>query len=426
MYNKIYIIAILLLFYTTNIFADKYLINSAIFYKDSVWQKTIFNYNSNKKIINETVFVSKDKIEWENYTYSTRQYKGDAVSEICDYIWNNNSWKICKKQDFKYDNNKLITHTTTYDNTQDVLTYKYIDNTIIQEQQFFQNNTLKNSITTIQKTQNNKINYIKTFSLSSNKDTIFSQITTFNYDSNQTISITYEKLNKIYSPTKKTITISDNNIAFEIQYEYKNNNWIPYAKQTSYYNSKKQITDIIYQFWEIKFWLSYHRCSYSYNEDGSLASKSFLILQNKVWETSYQIYYNYNCNNQLINAFIEQSFWSEKNKEYNDYISLSGNNKPPFLFCNNIELDYTNIPTDITLNISPINIYPNPSKSGIIFINTNLIIHNIAIYNVNGILLYQNQYVGHIDLSHLDNGIYIIQITTNEGNFSFKQIINNY
>ena len=42
------------------------------------------------------------------------------------------------------------------------------------------------------------------------------------------------------------------------------------------------------------------------------------------------------------------------------------------------------------------------------------------------ILLYQNKYIGHIDLSHFNNGMYIIQIKTDEGNFSFKQIVNNY
>ena len=53
-------------------------------------------------------------------------------------------------------------------------------------------------------------------------------------------------------------------------------------------------------------------------------------------------------------------------------------------------------------------------------------IYNIAVYDTKGILRYQNNYNGHIDLSHLNNGIYIIQIDTEEGKFSFKQIINNY
>ena len=152
------------------------------------------------------------------------------------------------------------------------------------------------------------------------------------------------------------------------------------------------------------------------------------MLQYKEWEVCYQINYNYNYNynNQLDNASIEQSFWSDTDKEYSDYISLSGNNIMPFVCGNNIQIEYSDILTNIALDISPINVYPNPSKSGIVFIDTDLIVHDIAVFDINGILLYQNKYTNHVNLSHLNNGMYIIQITTNEGKYSFKQIINNY
>ena len=112
------------------------------------------------------------------------------------------------------------------------------------------------------------------------------------------------------------------------------------------------------------------------------------MLQYKEWEITYQI--NYNYNNQLDNAFIEQTFWSDRDKEYNDYISLLGDNKSPFVLCNNIQIKYSDIPTNIALSVSPINVYPNPSKSGIVFIDTDLVINEIAVFDINGILLYQN------------------------------------
>lgn len=424
MNKKTYIIAILL-FYTTYLFADKYLINSTTFYKNGIYTKTIFNYNSNKKIINETVFVSNDEIEWKNYTYSTRQYKDDAVSEICDYIWGNNTWTINKKQLFEYNNSKLISHTTSYNDIQEISTYEYENNTTTQKQQFVKKNTVQSTIVTIQTTHNNKISNIKTYSLSPKNDTIFAQITNFEYTANQTISTTFEKSNDTYIPIGKTITnFKNNRITSEIQYKYKKDNWIFFAKQTYRYNLQNQVTEIIYQIWKNNFWLSDYKRLYFYNEYGALTSSSIEILQYKEWETTYQI--NYNYKNQLCDAFIEQNFWGETDKEYNDYISLYGNNKSPFILCNNIQLDYTDIPTDIILNLSPIKVYPNPSKSGIVFIDTDLIIHNIDVFDINGILLYRNKYTGHLDLSHLNNGMYIIQITTNEEKLSFKQIINNY
>ena len=48
-------------------------------------------------------------------------YKGDRRNRLgVIENWNNNSWEISKKQNFKYDNNKLISHTTTYNNTQEI------------------------------------------------------------------------------------------------------------------------------------------------------------------------------------------------------------------------------------------------------------------------------------------------------------------
>ena len=95
MNKKIYII-ISILFCACNLFAKNFLIKDITFYKDSAWQKVVYNYNDTK-IVNTTTFISSDNIEWENYTYSTKQYKDGAVSEICDYTWNGNSWIMYRK-----------------------------------------------------------------------------------------------------------------------------------------------------------------------------------------------------------------------------------------------------------------------------------------------------------------------------------------
>ncbi len=421
---KDFIYITLFLLCTSSICAEKFLIDNYVVYKNNLWQKTVYKYNSDKNIISTTVFTSTNQVEWTNDTYSTRVYYNGAISEICNYKWDNNSWKINKRQTFEYLQDKLTLHTITYDNMQEVISYKYNDNTTIQEQRFLQNNTLINCIVSIQKEHNNRIDYIKTYSLSNKQDTLFSQETIFEYTPHKTTSTTYDKTKDTYIPTTQTITtLTNNNITSEVQYKYKQNHWEPFAKQTYYYNSSNQVIEILYQIWNSNFWLSDYKRLYAYNNDGDLLSSTIEILQYKEWEMLYQI--NYNYNNQLNNAFIEQSFWSETDKEYNDYISLQGNNAYPFVHGNNVQITYTDTPTNTLINTSPISIYPNPSKSGIVFIQTNQIIHKIAVYNLNGALVYQSQYPGSINLSHLDNGMYIIQITTNEGYFSFKQIIAN-
>ena len=90
------------------------------------------------------------------------------------------------------------------------------------------------------------------------------------------------------------------------------------------------------------------------------------------------------------------------------------------------EFSYSNITVNIPIDVSPIQIYPNPTTSGIVFINTSLPILDIKIYDLNGILQYQTSATDHLNLSNLNNGIYIIYITTNENRYTFKQIINNY
>ena len=147
---KDFIYIILFLLCTSSICAEKFLIDNYVVYKDNLWQKTVYKYNSDKNIISTTVFTSTNQVEWTNDTYSTRVYYNGAISEICNYKWDNNSWKINKRQTFEYLQDKLTLHTITYDNMQEVISYKYNDNTTIQEQRFLQNNTLINCIVSIQ------------------------------------------------------------------------------------------------------------------------------------------------------------------------------------------------------------------------------------------------------------------------------------
>ena len=136
--------------------------------------------------------------------------------------------------------------------------------------------------------------------------------------------------------------------------------------------------------------------------------------------------YNYQNSTNIEFANIQQTFWSENKQEYNDYIPLHENNTHPFIHCNIIEFSYSNITVNIPIDISPIQIYPNPTTSGIVFLNTNLPIIDIKVYDLNGILQYQTPATNHLNLSKLNNGVYIIYITTNENIYTFKQIINNY
>ncbi len=414
----------ILLFPISNIFAQSLLINNFISYKDSLWQKTVYNYNSDKTICNKTVFKSTDKKNWNNHTYCTYNYTNGAVSEICDYLWNDTTWITNKTQLFEYNENRLSSHITEYKKIKEISTYDYQDNCIIETHKIFEDGVFKYIHATIKYINNNQISKIKTYSLSVDNDTLFSQITFFEEDHKKLVTTTHEKIGSEYHPSQKTITTYTNNTDIEIQYKYSQNKWIPTSKRTSYYDDSKLLIKELYQIWENNFWLSDYQKKYTYDDKKTLSTISNFILQYKEWELLYQI--NYNYLNQLDNAYIEQSFWSNNNREYNDYIAIYGNNKPPYAYCNQIEFEYSNISTDISISISPIEIYPNPTKSGIVFINSQVPILQVSIFDINGILLYSDQYSRSINLSHLKNGLYIIHITTEDRIYTFKQIIANY
>jgi hypothetical protein len=72
-------------------------------------------------------------------------------------------------------------------------------------------------------------------------------------------------------------------------------------------------------------------------------------------------------------------------------------------------------------------LYPNPTKGAIqLAYNSNNLINNVEIFNVNGALVASWQDVNPnttIDLSQLENGLYFIQISTNEGTQTQKLLL---
>lgn len=425
--KKILLLASLILLFLSSSQAENSRIDYIVTYKDNIWYKTDYNYNSENKIINTTIAVSPDKNNWENYTYSTITYNNGAISEAYDYCWKNNTWDLQQTQIYEYTAKKLSTYTLINGDTKKVTTYQYNDTIHTEKHQLYFNNSLTSTNITTKKIKNNKIVYVKVATISPNNDTVFAQYTTIDYTDKEIISTTYEKKENKYLPTSKNIEYLYNNIIqCEIQSVYNENTWVYSAKKNYTYTQNGSISEITYQIWQNNFWLSLIKQHYDYNENNLLECNKIFEMIYKEWQLTYQLEYHYKNSEQLEYTNIFQTFWSENNKLYNDFFLVNIQNDTFYINANNTEFVYEEISTDVPLSISPINLYPNPSKSGIVFIDTDLIIHNIDIFDINGILLYQNKYIGHIDLSHFNNGMYIIQIKTDEGNFSFKQIVNNY
>ena len=412
-------------------FANTDFIDCVYYFKDSVWYKTQYQYNDKKQIINTTTSVSKDKNDWTNYAYCTNSYTNGAVSKVCDYIWNDTSWVIEKTHTYIYANNKLASYTLVHNDVKKSVTYGYYDSLNIEIQKFMKNDILEYELKTITKFNNNKISYIKTTSVSSTNDTLFSHYSTFEYFDNQTITTSYQLSDSKYIAYSKTIQYFNNNnlIDYEIQYVNNNDIWSNSAKQIYTYTSNGLISSTTYQYWNTNFWESSYKQHFTYNKDNTLNSNNFSQMIYKEWQLLYQIQYEYTNTSKIESAQLHQTFWSEQEQSYNDYIFLNANPIQKYIRANQIEVTYTNTPTtntNISDIISPINFYPNPSK-GVVYLNTSLLIHEITVFDINGIQIMQIPYnnTGSINLTHLNNGFYFIQLTTNQGLYTFKQIITN-
>jgi hypothetical protein len=136
-------------------------------------------------------------------------------------------------------------------------------------------------------------------------------------------------------------------------------------------------------------------------------------------------------NDTVLNVIFEYEEWTEHE------ISLSGmgynNNETVYiafvletqggfnLFVDSVSmrkddplaLDEQSIQTDVT-------IYPNPTNGIIHFSSENL--KHVAIYNTAGTLIYSQEQATPISLEQFDQGIYLVQMTTNKGQIITKRV----
>ena len=129
--KKIIFFANLILLFLSHLQAENNKIDYIVTYKDNIWYKTSYNYNSENKIINTTTALSTDKNNWENYTYSTTTYNNGAVSEVCSYSWINNNWYLNEKQNYTYTSNQLTSYTRSIGTHKEIINYNNQDSTQI-------------------------------------------------------------------------------------------------------------------------------------------------------------------------------------------------------------------------------------------------------------------------------------------------------
>ena len=255
---------------------------------------------------------------------------------------------------------------------------------------------------------------------------------------------------------------SNGNIVSAIYYEISS---APSRKKEITYNSKNQITSTKYYNWDIENnqWVDSRLTLFSFDSNGNTIKEvSSIINGNSTWINYYQyeslydefgnnIQMNYSKWDTSLNSWNEYSRVNSKynnsflnseilwpSKQYiNDYqkhmiVEYSSENYVNNIWKKEGKNDYyyssfENSGIDEVV-ISKVLIYPNPTN-GIFTINTGQTnIASIKVYDIAGKVVFtttasNKQNEMQIDLSDLNNGVYFVQVISEDSNKSISKII---
>ncbi len=206
-------------------------------------------------------------------------------------------------------------------------------------------------------------------------------------------------------------------------------NWENSENTENIYNSENKLETETFQNWKTMFWSDDLRYQYVYGTNGELLSKILLRPIYHQWREMLSINYSDFIENKanLIESKFE--FWGGNTGELTtSYIPFDFNNSTVIQKGQKIEISFSADNTGIPTIYNPdnyITVYPNPSN-GIFYIDTDkYLVKSWTVANTNGQIIQsrtQGMQTGVIDLTDLPNGIYLLKVKTENGQFVQKLI----
>lgn len=356
------------------------------------FNKEEYIYNAHMKMTSHLYKTWNQNInDWENNSRYDFIYDANQnLTQRLSVIWNttSNQWDNQYRYDYFYD---LNNNDTAY------IFYMWNVNSSEWEE-------TRKEVCIIGMHGNIDTTYNYTFD--TNNLWIYSYKYEYNYDNNNNltrfISFDWDEENQLWIENIKYDYVydSDGNQNVEIFYFWNVTEWTPNSKTEKEFDSNRNNT-ISIQYMYNEGWIPSVKSESVFNP--GFLSNEILIPQ------SIQNEYDY-YNNQIssMKTFIYQDGNWELSNEKNYY--------------------YSNTSASIAdKQLTGISLYPNPAKNTISIDKGENDLVFVSIYNIMGQLLLQktlNSDNSHIDISHLQKGMYIIDLKNEKGN-CLKKFIKN-
>lgn len=394
---------------------------------------TSYYYNEHLQPILITVKKSIHNSAFTNYQYTENSYSNQNKISSSTYSWATNKWEKASKTEWTYTNNLLIEEKDLKPinnvwNNQSRINYTY---------DAWGNLTSETTQMYVKTWQN----YLKN-TYSYDTDSMLT-LTFWQIKSNQWVNYgkmevngtsplqyyTYQEFDSVYNPVFRTIYYNNatGNPLEEIHQIYSNNTWSNATKRQLSYNQNIQIESETYQEWVVQYWGNLLRKTYQ-EFDNSISRLTYVPLYNAWWPAN-KTTTTLNSDNLQASIETEFLFWGGDTENMrNDFLPVIINENELFIYGNTITIKYESHDNDgenTINNPTTIIVYPNPSKDGLFYLNIdNDSISGFQIFNLQGQLIkgVTNLNSRIIDISELNNGIYLSKIILNDSTFTLKLI----
>ena len=359
--------------------------------------KTYASFDSQGNLASLITLETPDNIIWENsdrkiYTYDTQ---GNCLNEIAQ-LWSGSVWENYKKQEFTFDSQNNMTEIKwTYWNNSTSSWLNYERTVMSYEGANKINSLIEQTWNEIESSWSNEDRYSVIYTGAN-----VSQVISDYWSNGQSQWVHESKTVNTYN-TNNQLTIVQ-----ELEWDIANQEWNNEWKQLFNYDEIGDNTNIIDQYWDGGAWNYQFKFEYTYSAF-DITKATISDWDGTQFNKESRVSYSYNDYSQCTKVIIE---------------GWDGNDWTPSLYSLKINFYYEETGGNTTgietiMDRSEFKIYPNPASDHLKVKLNGQEIQQIRIIDVTGRMVFEsragfNASEANIPVSHLQNGVYILQLTS--------------